>query len=90
MARQLGADEIVNLTEVDPMDAVIELTGGERPVERFGARGGNADVVIDSAGAKASPNQGLTMLNNKMVASFPSHYLKINPNSISIRWCGSR
>ena len=65
MARQLGADEIVNLTEVDPVEAVIELTGGERPVERFGARGGNADVVIDSAGAKASPNQGLTMLKQQ-------------------------
>ena len=42
--------------------AVIELTGGARPIERFGARGGNADVVIDCAGAKASPNQGLHML----------------------------
>ena len=65
MAGQLGADEIVNLTEVDPVEAVIELTGGERPVERFGARGGNADVVIDCAGARTSPNQGLTMLKQQ-------------------------
>lgn len=62
MARHLGADNIVNLTETDPVEAVIELTGGAKPVERFGVRGGNADVIIDCAGAKASPNQGLLML----------------------------
>ena len=62
MAQQLGADETVNLTESDPVEAVIELTGGAKPVERFGVRGGNADAVIDCAGANASPNQGLLML----------------------------
>lgn len=62
MANQLGADVTVNLTEADPLEAVIELTGGAKPVERFGVRGGNADVVIDCAGAKLSPNQGLHML----------------------------
>ena len=62
LARSLGADETVNLTGVDPLDAVIELTGGPRPIERFGVRGGNADAVIDCAGAPRSPNQGLHML----------------------------
>lgn len=62
MAQQVGADAVVDLTETDPVEAVIELTGGARPVERFGVRGGNADVVIDCAGAKASPDQGLAML----------------------------
>jgi 2-desacetyl-2-hydroxyethyl bacteriochlorophyllide A dehydrogenase len=62
MAQQLGANATVNLTEANPVEAVIQLTGGAQPVERFGVRGGNADVVIDCAGAKASPNQGLTML----------------------------
>ena len=62
MASRLGADATVNLTETDPLEAVIELTGGARPVERFGVRGGNADVVIDCAGAKISPNQGVHML----------------------------
>jgi 2-desacetyl-2-hydroxyethyl bacteriochlorophyllide A dehydrogenase len=62
MANQLGADTTVNLTEVDPLEAVIELTGGAKPIERFGVRGGNADVVFDCAGAKLSPNQGLHML----------------------------
>jgi 2-desacetyl-2-hydroxyethyl bacteriochlorophyllide A dehydrogenase len=62
MAKQLGADATVNLTETDPVDAVIALTGGPQPLQRFGVRGGNADVVIDCAGAKLSPNQGLYML----------------------------
>jgi 2-desacetyl-2-hydroxyethyl bacteriochlorophyllide A dehydrogenase len=62
MAREMGADETVNLTETDPVEAVIELTGGAKPIENFGARGGNADSVIDCAGSKASPNQGLAML----------------------------
>ena len=65
MAQQLGADEVVNLTEVDPLETVIEYTGGERPVEKFGVRGANADVVIDSAGAKASLNTGLNMLKQQ-------------------------
>ena len=62
MARQFGADSTVNFTETDAVEAVIALTGGARPVERFGVRSGNADVVIDCAGAKLSPNQGLRML----------------------------
>jgi 2-desacetyl-2-hydroxyethyl bacteriochlorophyllide A dehydrogenase len=62
MARQFGADETVNFTETDALEAVIELTGGAKPVERFGVRGGNADLVIDCAGARLSPNQGLHML----------------------------
>jgi 2-desacetyl-2-hydroxyethyl bacteriochlorophyllide A dehydrogenase len=62
MATQLGADATVNLMHSDPVDAVIGLTGGPQPLQRFGVRGGNADVVIDCAGAKLSPNQGLYML----------------------------
>lgn len=62
MAREFGADATVNFTETDAVEAVIELSGGAKPVERFGVRGGNADAVIDCAGAKLSPNQGLRML----------------------------
>ena len=62
MARQLGADETVNLTQIDPLEAVIELTGSAQPSEPFGVRGGSADVVIDCAGAVVSLNQGLHML----------------------------
>ena len=65
MAESLGADASVNLTETDSVEAVIELTGGARPVERFGVRGGNADLVIDCAGAPTSPNQGLLMLKQQ-------------------------
>ena len=62
MAQQFGAHATVNVRDGDPVEAVIELTGGAKPIERFGVRGGNADVVIDCAGAQLSPNQGLTML----------------------------
>ena len=65
MAKNLGADAAVNLTETDPVEAVIDLTGGARPVERFGVRGGNADLVIDCAGAPSSPDQGLLMLKQQ-------------------------
>lgn len=65
MAKNIGADAAVNLTETDPVEAVIELTGGARPVERFGVRGGNADLVIDCAGAPSSPDQGLLMLKQQ-------------------------
>ena len=65
MAKNLGADAAVNLAETDPVEAGIELTGGARPVERFGVRGGNADLVIDCAGAPSSPNQGLLMLKQQ-------------------------
>jgi threonine dehydrogenase-like Zn-dependent dehydrogenase len=62
MARQFGAEATVNFTETDALEAVIGLTGGARPIERFGIRGGNADVVLDCAGARLSPRQGLEML----------------------------
>ena len=65
MAKNLGAAAAVNLTETDPVEAVIDLTGGARPVERFGVRGGNADLVIDCAGAPSSPDQGLLMLKQQ-------------------------
>ncbi|MGH8064742.1 MAG: zinc-dependent alcohol dehydrogenase [Candidatus Entotheonellia bacterium] len=62
MAKLLGADATVNLAQTDPLDAVVDLTGGPRPIGRFEVKGGHADVVLDCAGAKLSPNQGLYML----------------------------
>jgi threonine dehydrogenase-like Zn-dependent dehydrogenase len=53
---------MVNLTQGDPLEAVIDLTGGPRSIGRFEIKGGYADVVIDCAGAKLSPNQELYML----------------------------
>jgi threonine dehydrogenase-like Zn-dependent dehydrogenase len=70
MAKSIGADAAVNLTETDSVEAVIELTGGAKPVERFGVRGGNADLVIDCAGAPSSPNQGLLMLKQQYGRDF--------------------
>lgn len=46
MAAELGADDTVNGSEVDPVEAVMELTGGR-----------GADVVIESAGGP--PKEGL-------------------------------
>jgi 2-desacetyl-2-hydroxyethyl bacteriochlorophyllide A dehydrogenase len=62
MARALGADAVVDLSATDPLEAVIELTGGAKPLDRFQVRSGNADAVIDCAGAQVSPDQGLHML----------------------------
>jgi 2-desacetyl-2-hydroxyethyl bacteriochlorophyllide A dehydrogenase len=61
MAKRLGADEIVNFAEEDPVERVIELTG-ENPAPRLGFSTGSADVVLDCAGAPISPNQALKML----------------------------
>jgi 2-desacetyl-2-hydroxyethyl bacteriochlorophyllide A dehydrogenase len=61
-ASELGADYTVNLTEINPLEAVIELTGSAQPEEPLRLRGGSADVVIDCAGAVESLNQGLHML----------------------------
>jgi 2-desacetyl-2-hydroxyethyl bacteriochlorophyllide A dehydrogenase len=65
MARRLGADDTVNLTEADPVETVIRLTGGARPLQRYGTRGGNAEVVIESAGARVAASQGLAMLKQE-------------------------
>jgi len=46
MAADLGADAVVNAAEVDPIEAVLELTGGR-----------GADIVVESAGGP--PKEGL-------------------------------
>lgn len=47
MSSQLGADIVINASKVDPVDAVLEATGGV-----------GADIVFDCAGG--SPKQGLS------------------------------
>jgi threonine dehydrogenase-like Zn-dependent dehydrogenase len=42
MARELGADHCINAAEVDPVEAILELTDGR-----------GADVVVESAGGPA-------------------------------------
>ncbi len=62
VGKKLSADATINLKEVDPVEAVIELTEGARPIERLGIRGGNADVVMDCAGDRLCPGEGLRMV----------------------------
>jgi len=64
MARQVGADEIVNFRDGDPVEQVYGLVG-EQEVPRLGYRGGNVDAVIDCAGAVNSSQQGLQMLKQE-------------------------
>jgi 2-desacetyl-2-hydroxyethyl bacteriochlorophyllide A dehydrogenase len=64
MARQVGADEVVDFTKGDPVEQVLGLVG-EQAVPRLGFRGGNVDAVIDCAGAPNSSQQGLQMLKQE-------------------------
>ena len=51
LAAALGATDIINSTTHDPVEEVRRLTGGR-----------GADMVIESSGDPATPNQGLEML----------------------------
>ena len=64
MARQVGADEVIDFTEGDPVEQVLALVG-EQEIPRLGYRGGNVDAVIDCAGAVNSSQQGLQMLKQE-------------------------
>lgn len=64
MARQMGADEIIDLTQGNPVDQALALVG-EQEIPRLGYPGGNVDVVIDCAGAVNSSQQGLQMLKQE-------------------------
>ena len=64
MARQMGADEVIDFTEGDPVEQVLTLVG-EQAIPRLGYRGGNVDAVIDCAGAVNSSQQGLQMLKQE-------------------------
>lgn len=58
LAKRLGADIIINSTQVDPVEAVKELTLGK-----------GADVVVEAAGSEQSINQCTEMIkhNGKFV-----------------------
>lgn len=64
MARQVGAYEVIDFTEGDPVEQVLALVG-EQEIPRLGYRGGNVDAVIDCAGAVNSSQQGLQMLRQE-------------------------
>ncbi|MQA11554.1 MAG: alcohol dehydrogenase catalytic domain-containing protein [Pseudonocardiaceae bacterium] len=46
LGRQLGADHVINAREVNPADAVLELTGGE-----------GADLCVEASGGVDTPQQ---------------------------------
>jgi len=66
LARQLGASATINVQEEDPVERVLELTGGRK-----------ADVVLDvSAGATEPILQGIEMVKKGgsiVVAGVKSH-----------------
>jgi threonine dehydrogenase-like Zn-dependent dehydrogenase len=64
VARQVGADEVVDFRQGDPVEQVLALVG-EQEVPRLGYRGGNVDAVIDCAGAVNSSQQGLQLLKQE-------------------------
>jgi threonine dehydrogenase-like Zn-dependent dehydrogenase len=64
MARQVGADTVIDFTQGDPVEQVLALVG-EQEIPRLGYRGGNVDAVIDCAGAPSSSQQGLEMLKQE-------------------------
>jgi threonine dehydrogenase-like Zn-dependent dehydrogenase len=64
MARKVGADDVIDFRQGDPVEQVYALVG-EQEVPRLGFRGGNVDAVIDCAGAVNSSQQGLQMLKQE-------------------------
>ncbi|MCC6178155.1 MAG: zinc-binding dehydrogenase [Chloroflexi bacterium] len=64
MARRAGADDVIDFTAGDPVEAVYRLVG-EQEVPRLGFRGGNVDAVLDCAGAPTSTQHGLQLLKQE-------------------------
>ena len=64
MAERVGADDVIDFTQGDPVEQVLALVG-EQEIPRLGYRGGNVDAVIDCAGAPNSSQQGLQMLKQE-------------------------
>jgi len=59
LAKDLGADVVMNAAKEDPLAKVIELTGNGRS---FSGRGGGcADIVIECSGAPTAFRQGIEM-----------------------------
>jgi L-iditol 2-dehydrogenase len=61
IARRLGSDVQINAKTVDPVKAVLDLTGGR-----------GADVVVEAAGTGASMNQATAMLKHNGILALYS------------------
>jgi threonine dehydrogenase-like Zn-dependent dehydrogenase len=59
LARELGADVVINAAKEDPLTKVIELTGNGRTFS--GRGGGRADIVLECSGAESAFKQGIEM-----------------------------
>jgi threonine 3-dehydrogenase len=51
LAKKMGADHVLHVDQVDPVEAIRDLTGGH-----------GADVVLEMSGARSAIRQGLDML----------------------------
>jgi len=59
LAKELGADVVINASREDPLARVIELTGTGRSFS--GKGGGCADIVIECSGSPAAFKQAIEM-----------------------------
>ncbi len=74
VARRLGSDVTVHAGETDPVQVVMDLTGGR-----------GADVVVEAAGTEASMNQATAMLKHNGILALYSWITQ--PVRLSIgRW----
>ena len=81
LARELGADEVLDASEVDPVEAVMEMTGGW-----------GADIVVYTVGGRAGPKafaQGLDMVKEKglmqVIGLYEDEPLPLNSQKIQRR-----
>ena len=61
LAKRLGCDVVINPRREDPVQAVLELTGGR-----------GADVVVEAAGSEQSMNQASAMLKHNGILALYS------------------
>jgi threonine dehydrogenase-like Zn-dependent dehydrogenase len=59
LAKELGADVVINAAMEDPLARVIELTGNGRTFS--GRGGGRADIVLECSGAESAFKQAIEM-----------------------------
>jgi L-iditol 2-dehydrogenase len=81
-AKAIGADELIDASEVDPVARVRELTGGR-----------GAEAVIAAIGHEKANEQGLAMLADRgryvlFAAAHPEPTLALSPNELHNRETG--
>jgi len=77
VARTLGAAHLINASETNPVEAVLDLTNGK-----------GADVVIESSGAEGTPQQTVEMVKRGgriLIVGLQAKWPKINLHDIAMR-----